>query len=402
MPSDSSPSTSGLSNPTQHPQSCESQFGCPFRTDPSRSKESQTTRSTDRLNTSLPNVLSGDEELSLAYQAIKSKRRSSMMSNNTHPPSKMPFFQTSTPAVQSHHLGHVSPPPSVASASNCPIRFLGHMSPEMVAEYFKNHKHEIPKSHESCVKRHQSNTDSIRELDAKYVNLVSMIQGLGEKHQPLLPDKRGEGETADKVQHWADGLELDQRESEPEGASESGPVAQGEDRGRLETVVDTQLQEIRLGESPTRPWGLHVPAATISSSSSSTPCAVSACDSQQNIILTPSPRRKPSESNSEEASNVDSEHSHPRSNKFICPEKNCRRSGIVPFTSFAELARHYVNEHDDTTHESRRRQPAAASDETGPPKESTTTRPMYFTGPIFIGYSAQEVAEISRQFSKGC
>lgn len=322
MTSDSSQSTFALLNPTQPPQSCESQFGCPFRADPSRGKESQTTRSTDGWNTSLPNVLPDDEELSLAYQAIKSKRRLSMISNNTHPSSRTPFIQTSTPAVQSHHLGHVSPPPSAASASNCPIRFLGHMSPETVAEYFKNHKHEIPKSHESCVKRHQSNTDSIRELDAKYVNLVSMIQGLGEKHQPLLPDKRGEGETANKIQHWADGLQLDQRESEPEGEPESGPVAQGENRGRLETLVDTQLKEIRLGESPTRPWGLHIPAAAISSSSSSTPCAVSAGDSQQNIILTPSPERRPSGSNSEDPSDIVSVHSYARLNKFLCPEKN--------------------------------------------------------------------------------
>lgn len=406
MSSKSSRSTPGLSIPTDHKYSCENNFGCPFRTaDPARFRESQTRPPTDRSCILPPSVLPSDAELSLAYQAIKSQRRLSMISNNTHTSSKMPFIRSPTATVESRHVGYVSPPRSVASASNCPIRFLGHTSPEAVAEYFKNHKHELPKSHENCVKRHQTNTESIRELDAKYVTLVSMIQGLGEKHQPLLPDKRGEGETVEKIQEWAAGLKQGQDETEPEGVAEVCPVAQGdqgEGRGRLETQVDAQLKEIRLGESPTRPWGVHVPASAISSSSSSTPDAVSGCNSQRNAILTPSPVIQPNKSNSEAPSNFSSENSHPHSNKLPCPEKTCRTYGIAQFASFAELARHYVDEHDDTTHESRRRQPAPGPEETAPPKGSTTSPPMYFTGPIFIGYSAQEAMEISRQFSKGC
>ena len=50
----------------------------------------------------------------------------------------------------------------------CPIRFLDQHSPEEVATYFEKHKHELPRSHEVCVRRYQKNEEQIRKLDAKY------------------------------------------------------------------------------------------------------------------------------------------------------------------------------------------------------------------------------------------
>lgn len=399
MSSKSGRSGSGHSIPAAYQFSCANNSSCPFRAaDPACFKESQTMRSTDRSSILPSAVLPNDAELSLAYQAIKSQRRSSMISNNTHTSSRRAFIQSSTATAEPRHDGHTSPPPSATSASNCPIRFLGHTSPEVVAEYFKNHKHELPKSHEDCVKRHQTNTESIRELDAKYVNLVSMIQGLGEKHQSLLPSKRGEGETVGKIQEWAAGLKQDQEGTESEEIVEACPP--GEERGRFETHVAAQLKEIRLGESPTRPWGVHVPASAVSSSSSTktTPSVVSGRNNPQNVILTPSPVIKPNELNSEVLSNLGSQTSHLPSDKYLCPHKTCRTSA---FDNFADLARHYLNEHDDMTDESRRHQPTPEPEESAPPKESTARPSMYFTGPIFIGYSAQEAMDISRQFSKG-
>jgi hypothetical protein len=82
--------------------------------------------------------------------------------------------------------------PSVAasgSAAVCPIRFLDQHDPEEVAQYFEKHKHELPRSHEVCITRFQSNQDSIEQLDRKYGNLVNMIQGLGQKHQAWLPEE---------------------------------------------------------------------------------------------------------------------------------------------------------------------------------------------------------------------
>lgn len=154
-----------------------------------------------------------------------------------------------------------SPPPSQSgSAAKCPIRYLDQHSPEEVARYFETHKHEIPRSHEVCVKRYQRNEEDIRKLDAKYGNLVSMIQGLGQKHQPMLPanqeeegvDEELERTSNERVENWAKAVSADgvgQEEPEPEPEEE-------EDR---ESRFDRPLKEIRVGESPSRPWGISVP-----------------------------------------------------------------------------------------------------------------------------------------------
>jgi hypothetical protein len=140
---------------------------------------------------------------------------------------------------------HLSPPPSVTgSAGKCPIRFLDQQSPEKVAQYFQEHKHEIPRSHEICVKRYQTNSESIRQLDAKYGNLVSMIQGLGAKHQPYLKETEMDRTSTERVEQWAEAV------GEPDDAVED------DDRtGHFER----SLRDVRLGESPSRPWGIQVP-----------------------------------------------------------------------------------------------------------------------------------------------
>lgn len=168
-----------------------------------------------------------------------------------------------------------SPPPSATgSASKCPIRFLDHYSPEEVAEYFRNHKHEIPRSHEVCVKRYQNNAESIRQLDSKYGNLVNMIQGLGAKHQPLLPTKEGDAEEPDlegksigKMKEWAKGVDdaLTGEALDPEKASNAALVSNKDERdaddqsNARERHIQRPLKDVRLGESPSRPWGISVP-----------------------------------------------------------------------------------------------------------------------------------------------
>ena len=175
-----------------------------------------------------------------------------------------------------------APPSAGGSASKCPIRFLDHYSPEEVAEYFKNHKHEIPRSHEVCVKRYQSNAESIRQLDAKYGNLVTMIQGLGAKHQSLLPDTTEDednspalhGKSIEHIKTWAEGVQDGPEEAlditKPDSVS-NPQRRQGETR---ETACDIteqadsregrshlpfNLREIRVGESPSRLNGITVP-----------------------------------------------------------------------------------------------------------------------------------------------
>ncbi|KAL8764615.1 MAG: hypothetical protein Q9209_007955 [Squamulea sp. 1 TL-2023] len=149
------------------------------------------------------------------------------------------------------------------SASKCPIRFLDQHSPEEVAEYFRNHRHEIPRSHEICVKRYQKNEDQIRQLDHKYGSLVNMIQGLGQKHQPMLHGKNGAEEVSDgtrtsqilKVEEWAHDVDSDEHK-----VHKIKPEPEAEQTGEERVAhFDRPLKEIRVGESPSRPWGISVP-----------------------------------------------------------------------------------------------------------------------------------------------
>ena len=126
------------------------------------------------------------------------------------------------------------------------------------SRYFETHKHEIPRSHEICVKRYQRNEQDIRKLDAKYGNLVSMIQGLGQKHQPMLPTKEEENSVEveqasnERVEDWAKAVSTDGVDHEEERLFP-------EDEEDRESRFDRPLKEVRVGESPSRPWGISVP-----------------------------------------------------------------------------------------------------------------------------------------------
>ena len=160
------------------------------------------------------------------------------------------------------------------SAAVCPIRFLDQHAPEEVAKYFEKHKHELPRSHELCISRFQSNTESIEQLDRKYGNLVSMIQGLGEKHQAWLPEEPDEptaepesaAQADEKVHNWAkavstslQGLAPDEEAEQPEHVQDDARTAH----------FDRPFKEIRVGESPSRPWGISIPAKYTNGESSS-------------------------------------------------------------------------------------------------------------------------------------
>ncbi|MDI1490037.1 MAG: hypothetical protein OHK93_001236 [Ramalina farinacea] len=170
------------------------------------------------------------------------KQRQTALSNAAapSPPKSVP-----TPPETEQHDG----------VSKCPIRMLDERPPEEIAEYFESHKHEIPRSHEICVKRYQSNEQSIRLLDAKYGNLVNMIQGLGMKHQPLLPTKEAQEDHVERpvsnpsVEAWAGNVPLDKEDQELEQGGEA----------EREGHFDRDLREVRVGESPSRPWGIPVP-----------------------------------------------------------------------------------------------------------------------------------------------
>ncbi|KAH7383231.1 hypothetical protein BKA66DRAFT_570268 [Pyrenochaeta sp. MPI-SDFR-AT-0127] len=195
--------------------------------------------------------------------------------------SKRPSF---TDPIRAEICGNdlASTSPSVAasgSAAVCPIRFLDQHDPEEVAKYFEKHKHELPRSHEVCITRFQSNQDSIEQLDRKYGNLVNMIQGLGQTHQAWLPEEpedvieeEPEAEAivdakADaKVQRWATAVSASLQGGTPPGEEE--PEEQVVDDHRT-AHFDRPMKEVRVGESPSRPWGISIPAKYTNEESSS-------------------------------------------------------------------------------------------------------------------------------------
>lgn len=162
---------------------------------------------------------------------------------------------------------HDSPPPSISgSISKCPIRMLDERSPEEIAQFFENHKHEIPRSHEICVRRYQSNSQTIQELDAKYGNLANMIKGLGVKHQPLLPTKEDDEQdeaavdtkSMREVESWAHKVDVVHAGEDMPNDAKTHLSGSDDRQGHF----DRPLKEIRVGESPSRPWGISVPAVT--------------------------------------------------------------------------------------------------------------------------------------------
>ncbi|KAI9714376.1 MAG: hypothetical protein M1820_000337 [Bogoriella megaspora] len=266
--------------------------------------------------------------------------------------------------------GSASPTPSAAV---CPIRFLDQHKPEEIAQYFEKHKHELPRSHEVCVKRYQSNEESIRQLDAKYGNLVSMIQGLGAKHQPMLPetppleDDVSETESLTKIQKWARtvsvSLEGDEIKVHEEGLEETEYV----NDDRL-PHFDRPLKDIRVGESPSRPWGINVPPKYEENAS--------LVSSKPAEITSPQP----------EPETVDIAH---------CPFQARQREndGMQPQTAYVPQ----VSE-EKLERSSRDNQPRTVIIKSDDTKE--TAPQMLFTGPVFIGYPMEQALSLLKQSQK--
>ncbi|KAH9862502.1 hypothetical protein IAQ61_009919 [Plenodomus lingam] len=170
------------------------------------------------------------------------------------------------------------------SAAVCPIRFLDQHDPEEVAKYFEKHKHELPRSHEVCITRFQRNAESIEQLDRKYGNLVNMIQGLGQKHQAWLPEEpedviaeepgiasaaSADAKADAKVQRWATAVSASLHGGTPPPEDSEPEVPDPDEARTAHFDRDRPLKEVRVGESPSRPWGISIPAKYTNADSSS-------------------------------------------------------------------------------------------------------------------------------------
>ena len=148
----------------------------------------------------------------------------------------------------------VTAEPAATAPSKCPIRYLDKHSPEEIARYVETHKHSLPRSHEVCVRRYQRNEEQIRKLDAKYGSLVNMVEDLSHLHRPMMPPSKEDLVEADRssnkrVVEWTQSVEA----GDPDVGDK--PPVDDERDGRF----DRPMRDVRVGESPSRPWGISVP-----------------------------------------------------------------------------------------------------------------------------------------------
>lgn len=305
-----------------------------------------------------------------------------------------------------------------SSAARCPIRYMDDHSPEELAKYFEAHKHEIPRSHAICVTRFQRSSATMRQIDAKYGSLVNMIQGLSARHKSLLPESGQNGSSADRVEKWAE--DVSSKSPHPttlstveEDEVPEPEVADEEDRmGHFERP----LREVRVGESPSRPWGIPVPILN-----HNRPILGSAINSPAAPIHAPefkTPKHM-----------MDSDLPSPTVHRQEIPSPTpVRPKGKCPFnhTAFmkkpepaadATLAKetgspayphvngnvHHAAVQEDKVNDYAEPKVQAS---TPPPAATPTPAPasnnpaqMVFNGPVFFGFSAEETAAFMQQFS---
>ncbi|OOQ87558.1 hypothetical protein PEBR_15574 [Penicillium brasilianum] len=289
--------------------------------------------------------------------------------------------------------------------SRCPIRYLDKHSPEEIAEYVERHKHEIPRSHAICVKRYQRDPQNMRQLDAKYGGLINMISGLSAKHQAFLPEREtngdgdvegeGEGRSAhstspERVEKWAE---------EVDPVTPLPPTQEAEDR---ESRFDRPLREVRVGESPSRPWGIPVPITEQPPTSSMPfPGSTSSPNSPDTVpvdALNSSPGKTPAKP----AGRCPFGHDAPKAEPAASPPTSVPAPVPAPaatvhlespwsnWGNFDNVAKGETVEHD------------AAKKEEGPTKTDTNPFPPHvtFNGPVFFGYSAEETASLMQQLAQ--
>ncbi|KAJ5659062.1 hypothetical protein N7507_005513 [Penicillium longicatenatum] len=275
--------------------------------------------------------------------------------------------------------------------SRCPIRYLDKHSPEEIAEYVERHKHEIPRSHAICVKRYQRDPQNMRQLDAKYGGLINMISGLSAKHQAFLPgrDANGEGDgqttsvSTERIEKWAENLDPANPGPPPPPPDENDPNGnvignENDDDGR-QGRFDRPLREVRLGESPSRPWGIPVPIAQQTSASLPFSGSVPGPMSPESHVEKP-----PTDAPAKPVGRCPFGHGSNRPPVTAAPDLE---RPVSPLSNWAKHAH------------------AAQADVGAPKPEDATAKTdanympshVTFNGPVFFGYSAEQTASLMQQ-----
>ncbi|KAE8145196.1 hypothetical protein BDV25DRAFT_134002 [Aspergillus avenaceus] len=271
--------------------------------------------------------------------------------------------------------------------SRCPIRYLNQHSPEEVADYVERHKHEIPRSHAICVQRYQKDSQSMRQLDAKYGSLINMIRGLSVKHQAFLPDRGNNGaatssSSVERVEKWAEEVGLTSEEVQP--CTKEDEEGDGERKGRF----DRPLREVRVGESPSRPWGIPVPAPPPVDCPPSPPVALPVTASPNETKPTPG------------ADNIPPVHG-----PTLQPHDKGSKVGRCPFGHGAPAGLVSERETETVRDQERKNDPletAEKDDRTRQDLKShhhpdNQTASVVFNGPVFFGFSPEQTASFLQQ-----
>ncbi|KAK5007280.1 hypothetical protein LTR28_005478 [Elasticomyces elasticus] len=349
-----------------------SNLGCPF-----------TSMSGRRLSSHAASIVSRYRPNSTPLSSVS--RAPSRISGRLH--AKGPLNIPDPMLAETCALEKMTSPTIAASANEpaqnanvCPIRFLDQHSPEEVAAYFEQHKHELPRSHAVCVQRYQSNEESIRKLDAKYGNLVSMIQGLGAKHQRMLPEQPEdepapeEKEGRDRVGTWAKAVSAVAVNGtvDPEATEQEDHERQGRQQ-----QFERPLRDVRLGESPSRPWGIPVPARAERVPSAVSSASAEIADAQalevKKPVRTEKPRDRPEGRCPFSFGNAPMPDDHPQAEKET-PDPKTSTADPEPVIVKPSTA------HPDAVPTNVKQQPQ-----------------MLFTGPVFIGYPVEQALELLEQ-----
>ncbi|KAJ5698222.1 hypothetical protein N7462_000227 [Penicillium macrosclerotiorum] len=268
--------------------------------------------------------------------------------------------------------------------SRCPIRYLDKHSPEEIAEYVERHKHEIPRSHAICVKRYQRDPQNMRQLDAKYGGLINMISGLSVKHQAFLPDRQTNGvgtspsASTERVEKWAENVD----------PATPGPPNQVDDR---DNHFDRPLREVRVGESPSRPWGIPVPIAEQPAASVPFSGSVSGPVPLE-AHLGDSPTKPAGESPAKPAGRCPFGHDAPKPEE---PEPLIAAAAELkpPWSNWGNVDKVDVDEKVNLVDAGIDKNDEASV------KADFNSLPAHvtFNGPVFFGYSAEQTASLMQQ-----
>ncbi|RSL65387.1 hypothetical protein CEP54_004273 [Fusarium duplospermum] len=281
-----------------------------------------------------------------------------------------------------------------SSTGKCPIRYMDKHSPAEIAHYVETHKHELPRSHEICLRRYQRDEDQIKKIDSKYGDIVSMIEGLGQLHQPMLPEAEDDPTrpsdvaqpSNERVENWAQAVSVN---SDPNDARE--PIQEDGDR---QSHFDRPFREVRVGESPSRPWGISVP-----------PYDPSAQDDNHPLSPPPAPVRMPSPIPSVRSART------PKNTPGKCPfdhTKFAALGGMPPSMKHDPPVSVTLEDAEPSRSFSPVKQTAPPPEPTTPPQpafinpdmtKGTSNLPqMIFTGPVFIGYPMDQAIQFMNQY----